>query len=256
MATDMKSRSIASRTDGFTLIELLVVVSIIAVLIAMLLPALDRARGEAQSVVCLSLQKNFGLALILYKDDNNDAFPLFASSFPSSSPGSSWNQTIMAYIDEDITDFTQTKVYECPSGKAEIGVPYGAFRDNSPNAVAVAPAPFVYGNNGVIKFSDVNYPTTWLMGFDTAPAQQFQYTYNAWTPAVDTDADKFPDTGTGIMQYLSLGFDYNGARPRVHRDIPTMVLVDGHAERLDYVAFRGQFVLGGYEPHNYFRDDI
>ncbi len=255
-----KRRS-ASRTDGFTLIELLVVVSIIAVLIAMLLPALDRARGEAQSIVCLSLHKQFGLVLILYKDDNNDEFPLFAGSFPSYPPSTRWHETIMGYVDEDARDpvtgaldFHFSKVYACASGQAWPGVPYGGFR-NTPPTIAVANAPIVYGNNGTIKFSDVNYPSTWYMALDTSRGTQSQYTYNNWTPTVDTDADNFPDTNGGVVVF---GVDryYNGARPRVHRDISNGLLVDGHADRLDYYEFRGKFVGGQYEAHNYFRDDI
>ncbi|NRA98129.1 MAG: hypothetical protein HRU14_18195 [Planctomycetes bacterium] len=159
----------------------------------------------------------------------------------------------MEYVDEDVVDFTETKVFECPSGQAANGVHYGAFRlTGNP----VANAPIVYGNNGTIKFSEVNYPSTWAVVFDTANIQQYQYTYNNWTPTVDTDADKFPDTHSGVLVYLWLGFDYNGARPRVHRDIAPMLMVDGHAERLEYVAYRGSFVSGTYEAHNYFRDDI
>jgi prepilin-type N-terminal cleavage/methylation domain-containing protein/prepilin-type processing-associated H-X9-DG protein len=76
--------------SGFTLIELLVVIAIIAILAAMLLPALAKAKDKAQRINCLSNLKQLQLCWVIYCDDNNQRLPLNPGSSAASATTNAW----------------------------------------------------------------------------------------------------------------------------------------------------------------------
>src|SRR3954452_6792977 len=122
------------RRRGFTLVELLVVIGIIALLISILLPALNKARRQAKTVQCQSNMRQIAAALIMYISDNKGHFPP-AQAQPQTSnviypDGFWWPNALVEnkYINapsvyerpgsDPKTDkrFDGTSVFQCPEG--------------------------------------------------------------------------------------------------------------------------------------------
>lgn len=114
----------------FSLVELLVVVAIIGVLLSILLPSLSRARSVSEQAVCLSNQKQIGIALMAYYGEFDEMFPYgvptpfedLASSFPSTNSRSP-QQCLNKFID-------QPEVFQCPTDPTPEDYSWWSFQNN------------------------------------------------------------------------------------------------------------------------------
>jgi prepilin-type N-terminal cleavage/methylation domain-containing protein/prepilin-type processing-associated H-X9-DG protein len=199
----MKTYSTLNRRGGFTLIELLVVIAITAILAAMLLPALARAKMKAQGAVCASNLRQIGLAMNLYAEDANGYLPGTAHSTLSNT----WIYNLAPYVAN--TD----KIRLCGSDKkrderlANHGTSYIMNEYTSTPALDPFGDP-IAGEPVWNKLSSISKPTDTMLVFEisdrqgTGTGQDHTHSrnwLNGWSSVLD---DIQPDRHGTTANYL------------------------------------------------------
>jgi len=146
---------------GFTLIELLVVIAIIAILAAMLMPALAAAKQRAWTIACNSNLHQISIGMTMYADESQGLYPESGADIPwgTTDPHThvgSWTQQIYPYT-------SSTNIYHCPSNKLQPVASQSWF-----NYFNGARAAYVLVNDDAsVDSRKIQFPTQYVLSGDT-----------------------------------------------------------------------------------------
>ncbi len=224
---------------GFTLVELLVVIAIIALLAALLLPALNRAKENGRIAVCLSNQRQLATAILLYAGDYCEALPAYGHwiAINSEDPDRSWWRMIAPYAGSGTNHLLGINVMRCPTQRdatrfGTYGLNYGKSH-NAPFTYSSVGGSFCPDYCGSMRLGQLR-PSTFMTGdcvHWVAQGDLAIYNPAEWPLNMNADGSPGPPYDTSSLVYPGGPTPYNHFDPR-HAGAAVCSFVDGSARQV------------------------